>query len=81
MPMLSHCTSIHHQDLWRQLPHLCLRLPSVLADTGRAPLPTNKGGRYQTRTAVPENVLWGYICQIANAREAIQQCESGGAGA
>lgn len=29
------------------------------------------GNRYRAANAVPENVLWGYICQIANALKAI----------
>ncbi|KAL2257310.1 hypothetical protein VTK26DRAFT_344 [Humicola hyalothermophila] len=29
------------------------------------------GNRYRTPSAVPENVLWGYICQIANALKTI----------
>lgn len=29
------------------------------------------GNRYRAPNAVPENVLWGYICQIANALKAI----------
>ncbi|KXX77211.1 PAB-dependent poly(A)-specific ribonuclease subunit PAN3 [Madurella mycetomatis] len=29
------------------------------------------GNRYRTPNAVPENVLWGYICQITNALKAI----------
>lgn len=30
-----------------------------------------QGNRYRAPTAIPENVLWGYICQIANALRAI----------
>lgn len=37
--------------------------------------PTVPSNRYRGPTAIPENILWGYICQIANALRTIHSAK------